>query len=57
MALIIVRVVIWLTFFLLIVHATMTIILARKAANHYFRKHKELEMRVEALERKTPQGD
>lgn len=48
----ILRIVIWLTFFLLIVHAAATVILARKAADYYLREHKELETRVETLERR-----
>lgn len=49
---ILIRAVIWLTFFLLIAEGVAAIVLARWALANYVRKHRELEVRVEAIERR-----
>lgn len=55
MVIILVRIVIWLTFFLLIVGEVAAIIWARKFYLYYVRKHRELEERVEAVEHRLHQ--
>jgi hypothetical protein len=45
-----VRVVIWLTFFLLVVEAIIAIFWVRWFSNMYTRKHREVEVRLDALE-------
>jgi hypothetical protein len=47
-----IRIVIWLTFFLLIAEAAAVIIWARIAWKRYIIAHKELETRIETLERR-----
>lgn len=49
---IIIRIVVWATFVLLIAGEIAGIIFARHAVRIYFMKHRELEVRVEAIERR-----
>ena len=49
---ILVRIAIWLTFFLLIVEGVVAIFFVRWATRLYVRKHRELEVRVEVTERR-----
>lgn len=47
-----VRVVIWLTFILLICEGIAAVFLARYAARTYVKRHKELVVRIDSLERR-----
>lgn len=47
-----IRAAIWLTFILLIAEGIAAIIWATRFSQNYVRKHRELEVRVEALERR-----
>lgn len=47
-----VRAAVWLTFLLLIVGEVLAIILARRFLRLYTRKHRDLEVRVQAIERR-----
>lgn len=47
-----VRLAVWLTFLLLIVGEIIGVFLARRAAKLYVKRHRELEERVAAIERR-----
>lgn len=49
---ILIRIIIWLTFMLMVVECVAAIILARRAVKVYVKKHRELEIRVDAIERR-----
>lgn len=51
---VLIRVVILITFLLLLVEGIAAIILARRAVRIYVRKHRDLETRVEIIERRLP---
>lgn len=50
------RILIWVTFLLLIIEGISAIFIARLAARYYVRRHLELVQRVERLEKRQQEG-